>query len=133
MNLLQQEYEELLRARAILREKWVREADINDIEYYCPVNLKRLIFKVKEEPSTHHIVSPITAIHMVQQLADSCVLSHFKLRYDSRMAKLNKTREEGKINTGAYLAEKEDITKEAGMQMFHLHLRLWLSSMKVCN
>ncbi len=31
------------------------------------------------------------------------------------------------------MTAKEDITREAGMQMFHLHLKLWLCSVKVCQ
>lgn len=65
-DILQQEYDELLKARAVLREKWVREGDLIDIEYYCPANLKRLIFKAKEDPTSEDIVDPITAIYKVR-------------------------------------------------------------------
>ena len=32
-----------------------------------------------------------------------------------------------------FVESKEEIVRESGMQMFHLHLRVWLNSMKVCK
>lgn len=98
----------------------------------------RLVNKVQELEHGGEIVSPATVVEAVNQLADDCILPQFKRQYDKEMGRLKLQLEDdsvakAEIDFERHLVKKDEIVRETGMQMFHLHLRVGLNSVKVCR
>lgn len=80
-----------------------------DIEYHCPINIKRLLVDFTMVKSKGCIVNPSIASTCVNTLISKCKLASFKNE------------------------DQNSVFADIGVKVFHMHLRLWLCSKKICQ
>ena len=66
----------LNRCRVRLREIYVLGRDSTEVEYYCPINIGRLVNKIKavSREKSPEIVNPYLVYQQVEQLINECLL-----------------------------------------------------------
>jgi DNA-directed RNA polymerase II subunit RPB1 len=107
-RVLNEEIERLIEARNKMRAR-ISQAYVNpSVEYFCPINIRRLVGGLPPQKADTHIVCPPwTAVQMVDELVRECTLPQYK---QSKVPQIH----------------------NSGMEIFHLHLRIKLCSKKVC-
>jgi hypothetical protein len=130
---LGEEVDMLNKCRIRLREIFVTNKDNSDVEYYCPIKIERLINKIKAmtREKNPEIVSPLFVFENVERLVNECLLPQTAQEYQEILEKYAGVEKESKKIE--FFKKKREFEQENGLELFRIHLRMFLSSKAICD
>lgn len=123
----------LNRCRVRLREIFILDKDATEVEYYCPIKIERLINKIKAmtRDKGADVVSPHFVYEQVEKLVNECVTPNGQYEYADLLAKYAGVEKESKKNE--FVKKKKEFEQEYGLELFRIHLKMFLASRKICE
>lgn len=94
-----EELEELLRCRTRLREIFILNRDVTEVEYHCPIKIDRLINKIRATNTryrTNEIVNPLFVYENTERVLNECLLPQSQAKYKELLSKYQNVEKESR-------------------------------------
>lgn len=123
----------LNRCRVRLREIFILNKENSEAEYHCPIKIERLVNKIKAMTREKGVepANPLFVYENVEKLINECVIPQSQKEYAELLTKYEGVSKESKKKE--FIKKKEEFEQENGLELFRIHLRMFLASKNICE